>query len=69
MRHQTYGRLAALAFGLILVSFVVLGTTRGFVGFRTARLLATPTTFLAAALVVFLFVRGLLAWTGLMELE
>lgn len=69
MRHQTYGKLSALAFLLILVSFVILGTTRGFVGFRTARLLAAPTTFVAASLVVFLFVRGLLAWTGLAELD
>ncbi|MFD1515036.1 hypothetical protein [Halomarina rubra] len=69
MRHQTYGKLAVLAFGLILVSFVILGTTRGFVGFRTARLLAAPTTFVAAGLVIFLFVRGVLAWTGLAALE
>lgn len=69
MRHQTYGKLAVVAFGLILVSFVVVGTTRGFVGFRTARLLAAPTMLLGAALVVFLFVRALLAWTGLSELD
>jgi hypothetical protein len=69
VRHQTYGKLAVLAFALILVSFVVLGTTRGFVGFRTASLLAAPTSLLAALLAVFLFVRGVLAWTGVAELD
>lgn len=69
MRHQTYGKLAVLAFALVLVSFVVVGLTRGFVGFRTARLLAAPTTLAAAGLVAFLFARGLLAWLGIMPLE
>ncbi|WP_254545034.1 hypothetical protein [Halomarina pelagica] len=69
MRHQTYGKLAALAFALILVSFVVLGFSRGFVGYRTARLLAAPTTLLAAALVCFLFVRGILSYLGIARLE
>jgi hypothetical protein len=69
MRYQTYGKLAAIAFGLVLVSFLTLGLTRGVVGYRTARLLAAPTTFLAAGLVCFLFARGLVAWTGLRPLE
>ncbi|WP_254535147.1 hypothetical protein [Halomarina litorea] len=69
MRHQTYGKLAVLAFALVLVSFVILGFTRAIVGFRTARLLAAPTTLLAASLVCLLFVRGLLAWSGLRPLE
>ncbi|MFC6835423.1 hypothetical protein [Halomarina ordinaria] len=69
MRYQTYGRLAALAFALVLVSFVILGFTRGFVGFRTARLLAAPTTLLAFVLVCFLFVRAVLSYLGLARLE
>lgn len=69
VRHQTYGKLAAVAFGLILASFLVLGTTRGFVGYATAQWLAAPLVLSATLLVVFLFVRGLLAWTGLAELE
>ncbi|MFC7154437.1 hypothetical protein ACFQPA_03085 [Halomarina halobia] len=69
MRHQTYGKLAALVFALILLSFVVLGFSRGIVGFRTARLLAAPTTLLAAALACFLFVRGLLSYLGIAGLR
>lgn len=69
MRHQTYGKLAVLAFALVLVSFVILGFSRAVVGFRTAQLLAAPTTLLGFALVCFLFVRGLLAWSGLRPLE
>ncbi len=69
MRHQTYGKLAVLAFSLVLVSFVILGFTRAIVGYRTARMLAAPTTLLAATLVVFLFARGVLAWSGVRPLE
>lgn len=69
MRYQTYGKLALLTFGLVLVSFVILGFSRGVVEFQNARLLAAPTFFAAAALAVFLFVRGLLAWTGVRPLE
>lgn len=58
-----------LAFALVLVSFVVVGLTRGFVGFRTARLLAAPTMLAAALLVTFLFARGVLAWLGIRPLE
>lgn len=69
MHHRTYGRLAALAFLLILASFVVLGFTRAVVGVRTASLLAAPLTLAAAALVVVLTARGVLAWLGIAPLE
>jgi hypothetical protein len=69
MRHQTYGKLAALAFALILVSFVILGFSRIVIPYRTARVLAAPTTFLAALLVLYLFVRGLLSWVGIRRIE
>lgn len=69
MDRDTFGRLAVAAFGLVLVSFVVMGTTRAFVGYRTARLLAAPAALTAAALVAYLFVASLLALTGLRPLE
>lgn len=58
-----------VTFGLVLVSFVILGFTRGVIEFQNARLLAAPTMLAAAALAAFLFVRGLLAWTGIRPLE
>lgn len=69
MRHQTYGKLAVLAFGLILVSFVILGFSRIVIPYRTARLLAAPTTFLAALLVLYLFIRAILSWIGVSPVE
>lgn len=69
MHHRTYGKLAALAFLLILASFVVLGFARAVVGVRTASVLAAPLTLGAAALVATLAVRGALAWLGLAPLE
>lgn len=69
MHRDTFGRLAVAAFGLVLVSFVVLGLTRGFVGYRTARLLAAPTALAAAVLVAYLFVTSVLAVAGLRPLD
>jgi hypothetical protein len=69
MRHQTYGKLAALTFGLILVSFVILGFSRIVIPYRTAQLLAAPTTFLAALLVLYLFIRAILSWIGVSPVE
>ena len=61
--------LSLVAFGLILVSFVVLGFGRLVLDYRTARLLSAPTMLLAAALVAYLFVRAVLAWTGIRPIE
>lgn len=69
MRYQTYGKLAALAFALILVSFVILGFSRIVIPYRTARLLAAPTMFLAAILVMYLLIRAILSWIGVSRIE
>lgn len=69
MRRATFGKLAVLAFGLILASFVVMGFSRIVLPYRTARLLATPTTLAAAALVAYLFVESVLVFAGVRELE
>ena len=61
--------LSLVAFGLILVSFVVMGVSRIVLPYRTARLLSAPTMLLAALLVSYLFVRAVLAWTGLGPME
>lgn len=69
MRYQTYGKLASLAFALILVSFVILGFSRIVIPYRTARMLAAPTMFLAALLVLYLFIRAFLSWIGVSRIE
>lgn len=69
MRRATFGKLSVLAFGLILVSFVVMGLSRIVLPYRVARLLAAPTLLAGAALVAVLFVQSLLVVAGLRELE
>jgi len=69
MDQSRFVTLAFVAFGLILVSFVILGFSRLVLPYRTARLLSSPTMLLAAALVAYLFVRAVLAWTGLRPIE
>lgn len=69
MHRDSFARLTLVAFGLVLVSFVVMGLTRAFVGYRMARLLATPTVVVAAVLVAYLFVASVLAFTGLRPLD
>lgn len=65
MNRDTFATLAFVTFGLILVSFVVVGFSRIVLPYRTARLLAAPTLLLAAAGAVVLFVRSLLAVSGI----
>jgi hypothetical protein len=67
--RDTFGTLVLAAFGLVLASFVVLGFSRIVLPYRTARLLAAPTALLAAALVAALFVRSVLAVTGVRPLD
>lgn len=69
MRRATFGKLSVLAFGLILVSFIVMGLSRIVLPYRVARLLAAPTLLAGAALVAVLFVQSVLAVTGLRELD
>jgi len=69
MRRGTFVKLAALAFGLVVVSFVILGFSRIVLPYRTARLLAAPTTLLAALLVAVLFGYSVLVALGAREVE
>jgi hypothetical protein len=69
MKQSTFVRLGLLSFGLVLLTFVVRGSTRLFLGDRTAALLSTPVGLLALALVVWLFLAALLAVTGIRPVE
>ncbi|WP_101294847.1 hypothetical protein [Halegenticoccus soli] len=69
MDRSQFVRLSLLAFGLVLLSFLVLGTTRIVLPFRVAQLLAAPVVAAAFLLVVFLFVRAVLAATGVLPIE
>ncbi|WP_058367013.1 hypothetical protein [Haloparvum sedimenti] len=69
MDRERFVKLAALAFGLVLLSFLIRGTTRLVVGYETAVLLSAPVLFAAAALLAGLFVRGLLDLVGVWPLE
>ncbi len=69
MRQSTYVRLGLLAFGLILVTFVVRGTTRLVIGDGTSMLLSLPFGLTALALVCLLFTLALLSVTGLRPIE
>ena len=62
-------KLSALAFGLVLVSFVILGFSRLVLPYRTARILAAPTTIAAFALVCYLLVRATLSKLHISEIE
>jgi hypothetical protein len=69
MKQSTFVRLGLLSFGLVLLTFVVRGSTRLFLGDRTAALLSAPAGLLALALVVWLFLAALLAVTGIRPME
>lgn len=69
MNRTDFVKRSALAFGLILLSFVILGFSRIVLPYRTARLLSAPTTALAAVLVAYLFVRAVLSWLGVWRIE
>lgn len=69
MHRDTFATLALVTFGLVLVSFVVMGFSRIVLPYRTARVLAAPTMVLAALGAVALLVTSVLAVTGLRPLE
>ena len=69
MRRNTFLKLSVLALGLTLFSFVLMGLSRLVVSTETAKLLSAPTMLAAAALVVFLTARSVLAVSGVQPLE
>ena len=69
MRRNTFVKLSTLALGLVLFSFVLMGLSRLVVSAKTAKLASAPTMLAAAALVVFLTLRSVLAVSGVQPLE
>ena len=69
MNRSGFVKLSALAFGLVLLSFLILGFSRLVIPYRTARVLAAPTTLLAFALVCYLLVRAVLSKLHIAEIE
>ena len=69
MDRSRFVTLSALAFGLILMSFVILGFSRLVLPYRTAQLLAGPVGLVAFGLVCYLLVRAALSALGLVEIE
>lgn len=65
MNADSFVKLSLAAFGLVLLSFVLLGFGRLLLPYRTARLVAAPTTLLAFGLVCYLLVRSALSVSGL----
>lgn len=69
MRQTTFVKLSALAFGLVLLSFVIRGFSQFVVSPRTAAMLSAPTMLLGGVLIVFLTVRSVLAVSGYRPLK
>lgn len=65
MRRSTFVLVGLAAFGLILATFVVRGTTRLVVGERASLLLSFPLGFIALLLVVVLVAVGTLDRLGI----
>lgn len=64
MKETTFVKLSALAFALVIVSFLIRGLSRLVVTSETAALLSAPTMLLGGGLIVFLTFRSVLAITG-----
>lgn len=69
MDRSGFVRLAILAVGIVLASFVVLGFARLLVPYRTAQAIAAPIGLVGFALLVFLFVRATLAAVGVRPID
>lgn len=69
MHRDTFVKLSVVLFGLVLVSFIILGFSRIVLPYRTARMLAAPTMLIAGLLAIVLFVQAILATTGVRDFE
>ena len=69
MDRSGFVKLSLLAFALVFVSFLILGFSRLVFPYRTARVLAAPTTLLAFALVCYLLVLTILSKLGVVEIR
>ncbi len=69
MNRPRFVQLTLVAFGLVLVSFVVRGTTRLVTTYELAMMLSAPLLFAGAALIAGLVVLATLDVTGVRSME
>lgn len=69
MKQSTFVEYGLLSFGLVLLTFVIRGSTRLVLGDRTAALLSAPIGLSALLVLVVLFVAAVLSVTGIRPLE
>lgn len=69
MDRSGFVRLAVIAFGLVIVSFVVRGLSRIVFEVETANLLQAPFALVGFGLLLYLFVRATLDAVGIWEVE
>jgi hypothetical protein len=69
MDRSRFASLSMVAFALVLVAFLTMGFGRLVLPYRTARMLAAPAMFGAAALVAVLFAQAVLVALGAREFE
>ncbi|MDL5360696.1 hypothetical protein [Halalkalicoccus sp. NIPERK01] len=69
MKQSTFVRWGLLSFGLVLLTFVIRGSTRLFLGDRVAAVLSAPVALSALLVLCALFVAALLSVTGIRPME
>ena len=69
MKRSTFLSLTLVSFGLVLLTFVIRGTTRLVIGDRISLFLTVPIGLLALALVLLLFALAVLDVSGIRSLE
>lgn len=69
MQQATFVKLSALAFALVLVSFLVRGFSGLLVPSRTAAMLSAPTMLVGGGIILFLTLRSVLAVSGIAPLR
>lgn len=69
MKQSTFVKWGLLSFGLVLLTFVIRGSTRLFLGDRIAAVLSAPVALSALLVLCVLFVAALLSVTGIRPME
>ena len=69
MDRSGFVKLSFIGFGLVIVSFVIRGLSRIFLGIETADLIQAPLAIVGFGLLVYLFVRATLDFVGLWPVE
>ena len=69
MDRDGFVRLSLLAFGIVVLSFVLLGFGRLVLPFRTAQTIAAPVGLAGFVLVAYLFLRATLSVLGIVPIH